>query len=353
MIQNSTFGNLKLTNMNAITQAIELSGLDTQKAEILQSKFGNMVETVELWKKRSSTLIITDESQKTEIEMAKQAYKLIKTVRIDVEKTRKSLKEDSLKEGKAIDLIAKTLTEQVAPLEEELEAKAKFVEIQEAKRKAEKTQERIEKATVLGFAVPQIAMVADMSDEMFETYLKGLQADAEKREAEARAAEQARLEAEAKERAEQAERERLVAEAREALRIENERLKAEAEAREKQIAEERAEAEAERKKVKEENRQIQAEKDAQIEKEREERKKVEAKIIAKAEAERIEKERIEAEQRRQANAPDKEKLTNYILQLRRVELPAVVSEGAKKILDDLSESIRHLREGYLQKIEKL
>lgn len=339
--------------MNAITQAIELSGLDTQKAEILQAKFGNMVETVEKWKKRSETLVITDESQKTEIEMAKQAYKLIKTVRIDVEKTRKALKEDSLKEGKAIDLIAKTLTEQVAPLELELEAKAKFVEIQEAKRREAKTQERIEKATALGFAVPQISMVADMSDEMFDTYLKGLQADAEKREAEARASEQARLEAEQKAEAEQAERERLVAEAREAQRLENERLKAEAEAREKQIAEERAKAEAERKKVEEENRRIQAEKDAQIKKEREAREKAEAEIRAKAEAERIEKERIEAEQRRQANAPDKEKLTTYIMQLRRIELPDVTSEDAKRILDDFTESLRMLREGYWQKIEKL
>jgi acetyl/propionyl-CoA carboxylase alpha subunit len=169
--------------MTAISKAIELSGLDKSKSEILTTKFSSMIEQIEEWKEKANQLIIIDSSQKEEIEQAKQGYKFIKSVRIDIEKTRKSLKEDSLKEGKAIDLIAKSLTDEVSPLESQLEEKAKFVELQEAKIKAKRTQERLEKIASLNYAVPQNSLIVDMEDEMFGIYYNGLVMQAEKAEA--------------------------------------------------------------------------------------------------------------------------------------------------------------------------
>jgi len=157
---------------NPLIVALEKSNLDEQKSVALKEKFNPVFQIVEEWKQKSAALIITDISQKPEIAMAKEAYKSIKNIRIDIEKTRKSLKEESLKEGKAIDEIAKLLTGLVAPLEEDLEQKAKFVEIYEAKVKAERTANRVERASIYGEV--SAALVADMTDEIFESYLLGL-----------------------------------------------------------------------------------------------------------------------------------------------------------------------------------
>ena len=157
---------------NPLIVALEKSNLDEQKSVALKEKFNPVFQIVEEWKQKSAALIITDVSQKPEIAMAKEAYKSIKNIRIDIEKTRKSLKEESLKEGKAIDEIAKLLTGLVAPLEEDLEQKAKFVEIYEAKVKAERTANRVERASIYGEV--SAALVSDMTDEIFESYLLGL-----------------------------------------------------------------------------------------------------------------------------------------------------------------------------------
>lgn len=321
--------------MTAITQAIELSGLTKDKSEILTSKFSSMIEQIEDWKQKASRLTINNASQKEEIEIAKSGYKFIKGVRIDIEKTRKALKEDSLKEGKAIDLIAKSLTEEISPLELELEQKAKFVEIQEEKRKTERTQERLERLALLNFAVPQNSTIADMSDEMFNTYHDGLIFQAEKIEEERVAQEEAEMMAEmnakvAREAAEKVEKERI-----ENQRIENERLKIEAEKREAEIA------------------RIQSEKDEEIRLEKEKSEKLEAEIRNKAYQEESERAAKAAKEREVLNAPDKDKLLNYVQQIGLVKSSALQTIEANELYVKTLEALRKVIEKALVDINKL
>jgi len=57
-------------------------------------------------------------------------------MRIEIEKTRKALKEQSLRKGQAIDSIAKYLTSLVSPIEEYLKQQEDFAEIQAAKNES-------------------------------------------------------------------------------------------------------------------------------------------------------------------------------------------------------------------------
>lgn len=397
--------------MTAISKAIELSGLTKDKSAVLTSKFGSMVEQIEEWKQRAEELIITDEGQTEEIALAKDGYKFIKSVRLDIEKTRKVLKEDSLKEGRAIDLIAKSLTEEVSPLELALEQKAKFVEIEAEKRKTARTQERLERASKFGFAVPQLGMITEMSDEMFDVFLSGLKADAEKREAEQKEKAE-RLEAEvAIIKAERLEAERVEKERIEAQRIENEKLKIEAEKREAEIAEERRQAEAERQKqeaIREENARIlseqlraekernekiqaqikaeaevervkqqaiqakiqaekdeearlerekfwkiQAKKDEQIKAEREKAEALQAEMKTKAEQEEAERKAKAKKERDALNAPDKEKLKLYLQELLESRVPVLNASESKTLFVKMANEVSDLVEKFRLEIDQL
>ena len=184
------------------------SGLELTERETLLGKFSEYENIAEDWEKKAKAIVVTNPEQVAEMKMAREGRLFLAQKRIDVEKTRKALKEQSLRKGQVIDAIAKFLTSLIEPTEKYLKDQEDFVEIQN-KKKAE----------------------------------------------ELRLAEEKRLEEEriAKEQAEREEQERI--------RQENIKLKAEMEAKEKEMAEERAKAEAERL----EKERIQKLLDAQIE----------------------------------------------------------------------------------------
>ena len=267
---------------NVLVELIAQTGLRSEKAEVLISSYSELSSDIESWKLKNEGLQITSIDDKASIEMAKVAYKHIKSIRIDIEKTRKRLKEDSKKEGEAIDSIAKVLNNLVSPLEISLSEKAKYVELHEAKQKAERLASRLQLAGDLGFAV-QSATIENMTDDIFDSYIEGLKAQEAKRkeeEAKAKAEEDARLKAEA-EAKQKAEEERKAEQER--IRQENERLKAEKLEAERLQAIKDAEAKAEAERLK-------AIRDAEVKKAEEARKQAEA----KAEAERKEAKRIQA-----------------------------------------------------------
>ncbi len=306
-----------------IIQAMQTSGLDNQKSEILRSKFEDFSVKIGEWKAKTSELVITNESQTAEIMTAKEGHKFMRGVRIDIEKTRKNLKEDSLKEGRAIDLVAKLLIEQITPIEIDLQQKAKFIEIQEENRRAKITQSRIVKLTELGYAIPNISIISETTDEMFEIFLSGLKTEAEKRESDLQASEKIRIEAEQKAEQERLECERIEKEHKESQRKENERLKIEAEKREAEIAEERKANEKIRLEQEAENKRIQAEKDEliRIEEERKTQEQVE------------ELNRLEAE-RKQKSAPDRERILYYInaLECELVSIPQLENSDLDRFI---------------------
>lgn len=182
---------------NKLEIIVRESGLDVQspKAKALLEQFADYFDIAADWENKAKILVVTDAGQTAEMKMAREGRLFLREKRIAIEKKRKELKEQALREGKAIDGMANILKALIVPIEEYLEKQEKFVEIKAAE------------------------------------YAAQLKADAE-----------------AKAEAERIAKEKADAEERERTRLENERLKKEAEEKERQIQAERAAAEAERKK---------------------------------------------------------------------------------------------------------
>ncbi len=258
---------------NQLQVIVKESGLDQTKADYILNQFQNYFELASEWEKKAKTIIVTDEKQEVDMKMARTGRLFLREKRIAIEDARKKLKEQSLREGKAIDGIANVLKALIIPIEEYLEKQEKFVEIREAE-KAELIRIEVEK-------------------KMEEDRLKAEQ-EALAEQARIKAEnERLKNEAEAKEKALQAERAKVEAEKQEAERkakAEQDRLKKEAEA---QLAEERKIAEAKRK-------------------EEQDRAYAEIERIRKANEEKFAKEREEKEKERMERLKLEEELRNQI-----------------------------------------
>lgn len=176
--------------MSQLNEIITQSALEPAEQKTLAEKFKDYEAIAEDWERKARAIVVTDASQKAEMDMAAAGRKHMASLRIEVEKTRKALKEQSLRKGQAIDAIARWLTSLIKPTEDYLKEQERFVEIQAAKKDEEE-----------------------------------------------------RLKAEAKAEAERIAREKAEAEEQARIRAENEKLKKEAEERERKAAAERAEAE--------------------------------------------------------------------------------------------------------------
>ncbi len=261
---------------NKLQVIVKESGLDQTKADYILGQFQNYFELASEWEKKAKTIVVTDEKQEVDMKMARTGRLFLREKRIAIEDARKKLKEQSLREGKAIDGIANVLKALIVPIEEYLEQQEKFVEIQEEKKRE--------------------AIRIEVEKKMEADRLKAEQ-DALEEQARIKAEnERLKKEAEAKEKALQAERAKVEAEKQEAERkakAEQDRLKKEAEAK---LAEERKIAEAKRKEEQEkafaEAEKIRKENEAKLAQERAEREK-----------ERLERERLEEELKSQIECP--------------------------------------------------
>lgn len=324
---------------NKLQVIIEESGLEKSKAQVLLEKFGNYFAIAAEWEKKAQTLVVTDVGQKTEMKMAREARLFLKEKRVDIEKTRKVLKEQSLREGQTIDSIAKILTNLISPIETHLEAQERFAEIQEAKRVA--ALKLVREAEVLPYIefLPMVMELGTMSEEDYGKLLNGAKLQKQAKENAERKAEEervARLKAEAEER--------------ERIRLENERLRKEKEEADRihreemeRMAKERAEA------VKLEN-EARLKLQMQLEAEKEKSRKIEEE--RQKEAQRLEFERKQEEMRLArekkaaellakvaAAAPDKKKLNDFAEMLDNLEYPKMTTEKGLDIFEAVRDRI--------------
>lgn len=249
----------------------------------------------------------------------------LKNVRTASERTRKELKEDGLRRGKAIDGIQAVLEYELVPIEKAMEAIEKAEEVAKAARIAALKNLRTEE--LRPFGDPTFYDLGNMPDEAFSALLSGAKAVAAAKEAAA-----------AKERADAAERERLAADAklkkeqedaaeRERMRAENARLaQIAAEERAKREQQEAA-AKAERDAALSLARAAKAMADSQEKAEREKREAAEKELarIAKEKANQIAAD--DAAAKKAAAAPDREKLLAIAVAVRGTAMPALSTDG--------------------------
>lgn len=296
-------------------------------------------------------IVVTDESQKELILKAKEARKAIRDVRLDVEETRKTLKEGALREGKAIDGIANVIKALIVPVEQHLEIQEKFAEVREMKRLQDRYEDRVARLSVY-VADVSIYQLKDMADATFDRLLDGAKAAHEAQIQAEKQAEQDRIKRQEKLTAlhnrqmelapymqynvsyiltedttdleYQEMKHALVRASKEAqteqekIRKENEALRLQAEKDRKAVADAEAKLKQERE---EQARKAQAEK-VKADAEYQARVQAEAKVLAEA----------EEEKRKALVAPDKEKLMELARAIIAIELPAVQSNEADAII---------------------
>ena len=323
-------------------------GLAVDRAKPLLDVYGPFFASAQELLAKSSGINVTDATQVSQMKAARAARLALREVRVEAEKKRKELKEESLRTGKAIDGIANVLKLMLEPEEARLEDCEKFAERAEAARIAALVEARIERLRPFGVD-PAHYGLREMTDEAFDQLVGMLSRERE-----------AKLEAERKaaEAAEKARQEREAEEAR--IRAENARLKAEADAARKEQERRDAEARAERERIeaeaKKERDRLEVEARAEREaRERAERQAREAREAAeRAEAERKAAEEAEAKKRAAAEAkakraPDREKVRSLAANVRQVALPdASTPEGkaavrrAANLIADVSKAIEDL-----------
>jgi hypothetical protein len=309
---------------NELLQIIKRSGLEIQTGEYIKEKFLPFFEQAQYWKDKAESLVITDVSQVHEMKMAREARLALRDIRINSDKTRKELKEDSLRYGKAVQGVYNVIEYLITPIEKHLEEQEKFAEIQEAKRKAQLKAWRETELEPYKEFIPYGIDLANMPEESFSTFLKTVKIQMREKILEEERLEQERL---LKAKAEAEERERI--------NKENERLK-------KVMAEEKAKADAELKIIRENARKEKEAADAKLKLEQAAKAKLEAELKAKADAEAQQKKDAEAKikaekeaERKRKAAPDKMKLIEFADKIDELMLPDMKSTEAKNIADNV------------------
>lgn len=354
------------TDTNETTQMEKYdSGLTDDKHLELANAFNPLMANVKRLIKTAEGVDITGPEDKAAMALARKTRLALKGIRVDVEKKRKTLKEESLRTGKAIDGMANIVKFLIVPVEEQLQEQEDYAKKIEQKRISDLVESRTQK--LMAFDVDCSAFdLAKMNSPTFDGLLSASQLG-HKAKLEAESKERKRIEEERAAK-EKAEAERIEAERveRERIEAENAKLREEAAEREQKIEEERAKAQAEEEKKAAEIAKLEAEKReveeqaAKLREQDQQRQRDEAARVAKKEQDDryAELTRINAEKEaKQAclAAPDKDKLDVLLHAICDVTMPSVSSEVAldavKLVTIKLNETVKHLRHA-IEKIEE-
>lgn len=340
----------------------------------------NMIETaikqynvtdaaIAKYNKEYMALNVKGVEDKEGYELCHTARMEIKGKRVEVEKTRKHLKEDALEYGRAVDKEAKRITSLLEPIEDHLASQEKIVDDEKARIKAEadrkeaaRIQERVDKLYNMGLVsrngnfylsfsnegyVPE-AIIKTCSDDDFDKYVNDFQAkiDIENarivKEIADKIAEEDRLEKIRLEQKSEFERLAKIADeqAKEAKKIQDEKDAIEAEKKRITDEQKKAEDEKSRKEELEKARKEAAEK--AVKDAEEKRFKAE-----KAQKDKEERERIAAE-KKAARAPDKEKLLKLVEEFKIHLMPTMKTDEGKRLLQkfygEIDEAVHNLYE---------
>jgi len=172
---------------NEALAVISKGGLEKTTADNIFKKFEGFFKTAAEWETKAKQIVVTDEKQTTEMKMAGEARKFIKKVRLEIEDTRKTLKDDYLRTGKVIDGVANILKAIIEPIESYLEGQEKFAEIQATKRKEELREHRSSLLTPYEIN-PALYDLGNMPEEQFTTILEASKNAYNKKKADEKAA---------------------------------------------------------------------------------------------------------------------------------------------------------------------
>jgi len=311
--------------MKTINNELAIVISETQVPDEMQKSlieyFTPFLEQAADWKEKAESLVVTDITQTHEMKMAREARLALREIRLAADKTRKMLKEDSLKYGRAVQGAYNVIESAISPIEKHLEEQEKFKELYELQQKEKLRLEREELSKdVREYMIVNINL-GEITQTDFDRLLNGAILQKQAAEDTAIAEEenrQARLKEEALER--------------EMLRVENEKLKAAAEEKERETRAELDRLEQEQRKANIAAAKLKKEAEAKLAAEKAEKECLLAELKAKEEAEaKAELERqalIEAE----LTKGDKAKIADMIADLEAIKTKYEFKAKKNKIL---------------------
>jgi len=168
---------------NKLEILITESGLEKTKAESLKTTFSDFFDIASEWERKANEIVVTNETHTEQMKLAREGRLFLKDKRVFIEKTRKNLKDSSLKEGRAIDEIAKYLTNLIEPIEKNLQDKEDFVKNLEQERKIKLSSQRLELLKEFMEFVPMNLDFGSMIDSEFEMLFNGAKLQFEQKQA--------------------------------------------------------------------------------------------------------------------------------------------------------------------------
>ncbi len=210
-----------------------VSGLEPTTADYIQGKFNLFFTQAKEWKIKAEALVVTDVDQVNEMKMAREGRLALKNIRVNANKTRQELKQDSIAYGRAVQSVYNVIEELITPIEKHLEKQEKYAELKKLEREAEirvKREDYIDKEGLREY-IPYNIDLGTMVEDDYDKLIKGAELQKEDK-----AKEERKLEREKK----KVEKERLLNEEnehKEKLRIqkENDELRKEVEQKQEKI----------------------------------------------------------------------------------------------------------------------
>lgn len=270
-----------MSEENQLAVVVQKYELEPTKAQVMLDNFSNLFKFAAEYEQIAKNTVVTDASQTDQMQIARIYRLKVRDERLAVEKIRKELKEQSLREGRAIDGISNILKALLVPIEEHFAKQERFIEIKVAEEIARiAEEERLEAERLERERIEAEEKVRRDEEERIRAENEQLRKD--KEEAERKAAEEREVAAK-KQRALEA-----------AKRKSEQKAKAEREAAEA-AAQKAREEQAERDRAAEiERRRVEAENQAKLEDERKKREKTEAARQVAEDQERIARDQARA-----------------------------------------------------------
>lgn len=163
----------KINSSEQLVQVIAESGVEATTAKNLQDSFLPFFNQAQEWAEKAKSIVVTSADQVQLIKDARQARLMLKEIRVNADKARKLLKEDSLRYGRAVQGVYNVIEYLIVPIEQHLEKQENFVKIQEAEQKAKLKLQREDELRTYAQFVPFGIDLANMTDEDYQKVFSG------------------------------------------------------------------------------------------------------------------------------------------------------------------------------------
>lgn len=174
---------------NELDQVVAI--LDQSTAVTVKSSFEEFLSQVKEWEQKAYSFEVTSIDQVDQMNEAKTARLALVKIRTSADKRREELKRDSLNYGKAVQECYNLIAGKLKPMEEHLAKQEKFAELEEAKRKAELKQSRLNEVHPWIEFLPSGVDLGELNEDSYDLVKSGMQTKFHNRQAEIAEAERA------------------------------------------------------------------------------------------------------------------------------------------------------------------